>query len=94
MKAKEGLGKKLRRALEIDELVDERDRLEMSGSSDLTIREVGRILLYSETEIRLSLSSYVLKIFGEGLYCVSYLGAVVRVSGEISSLEFERRTKK
>lgn len=94
MKSKEGLSKKIKRAFETDELVKERDCLEMSGLCDLTVREVGRILLYSKTEIRLSLRSYILKIFGDELYFASYLGSVVRVCGEISSLEFERRSKK
>lgn len=94
MKNKEGLSKKIKRAFEIDELVKERDCLEMSGLCDLTVREVGRILLYSKTEIRLSLRSYILKILGKELYLASYLGSVIRVSGEISSLEFERRSKK
>ena len=94
MKKKEGLKKKLRRALELDELIGERDCLEMSGNSDLNVREVSRILLYSENEIKLSLKSYILRICGEELYCSSYLGGTVRVVGEISSVEFERRSKK
>ena len=94
MKKKEGLGKKIKRALELDELVGERDRLEMSGCSDLCVREVVRILLYGENEIKLSLKSYILKICGEGLYCSSYVGKTVRISGEISSVKFERRSKK
>ena len=91
MKDKEGLGEKIRRALDIDELVDEGDALEMRGSSELTVREVTRFLHYSETEIRLLLKKYVLRIVGEGLFCSSYLGGIVRVNGEISSLEIAKR---
>ena len=91
MKDKEGLGEKIRRALDIDELVDERDALEMRGSSELTVREVTRFLHYSETEIRLLLKKYILRVVGEGLFCSSYLGGIVRVNGEISSLEIAKR---
>jgi sporulation protein YqfC len=94
MKKKEGLAKKFKRALELDELMGENDRIEMSGNSDLCVRKVLRILLYSKNEINLSLKSYILKIYGEELYCASYFGGTVRVSGEISSIEFYRREKK
>lgn len=94
MKERDGFAKKIKRALEINELMGERDRIEMVGLNELDVREVGRILFYSETEIRLSLRSYILKICGRDLYCVSFLGAVIRVSGEIESLEFDRRNKK
>ena len=91
MKKKVGLGKRIKRALELDELMGERDTLMLSGTSDLTVRECGRILKYSESEIKLSLREYILKIEGEGLYCTSYLGGTVRVDGDIDSLCFERR---
>ena len=94
MKRKEGLGKRLRRALEIDEMVGERDVLQLYGINDLTVRECGRILHYSECEIVLSLREYILKIGGEGLYCTSYFGGTVRVDGVIKSLCFDRRERK
>ena len=61
--------------------------------SELTVREVGRFLHYSDTEIRLSLRQYVLRIVGEQLYCSSYLGGVVRVNGEISTIDIQRRER-
>ena len=94
MKEREGLGKRLSRALELGELVDERDSLELRGISELTVREVGRFLHYSDTEIRLSLRQYVLRIGGKGLYCTSYLGGIVRVHGEISAIDIQKRQDK
>lgn len=94
MKNRVGLGKRLRHALEIDELISEKDTLLLSGTSDLTVRECGQILKYGEDEIRLSLREYILKIEGSELYCTSYLGGTVRVDGMIDSLCFERREKK
>lgn len=94
MKGKEGLKLKIKRALELDELLGERDVLEMRGSSELTVRECGRILSYSESEIKLSLREYILSIRGEELFCSSYLGGIVRVDGEIFSLDIQRRERK
>ena len=91
MRSKEKLGKRIIRALQMDEIVDERDSFLMRGSSELTVREVVRFLHYSEGEIRLSLREYVLKICGEGLYCSSYLGGVVIVYGDINGLTIEKR---
>ena len=94
MKHGEKLEKRFRQVFEIDELVDERDGFEMRGASEVTVREVGGFLYYSEGEIRLSLKKYILKIVGIGLYCSSYLGGIVRVCGDIKSLEIERREKR
>lgn len=94
MKKKENLKGKIRRALDIDDLVPCEDRLEMDGTNELCVSRVGRILFYSEDEIKLALRSYDLKISGNRLYCVSYRSGAVRVSGEIRTLEFERRAKK
>lgn len=91
MRNREGMGKKIRRALELDELSFTGDMLEMRGRRDLTVSGVGGFLHYGESEIKLSLREHILKIEGEELYCRSYLGGVVRVSGEISSISFEKR---
>lgn len=93
MKQKEKLSKKIIRALEFNEIIDERDALEMRGASELMIREVRRFLHYSDSEIKLSLREYILTIFGEELYCSSYLGGLVRVNGNIFSLQIEKRER-
>lgn len=67
------------------------DELQLFGTRTLNVRGCGGILFYSESEIRLSMRSYVLKITGRRLFCASYLWGAVRVEGEISSLTLERR---
>jgi hypothetical protein len=94
MRGREKLGKKVRRVFEIDELCGECDMLEMRGSGELTVRECRRILHYSETEIRLSLCGYALIIKGKDLFCSSYSGGAVRVDGEITSIEIDKRESK
>ena len=95
MKSKEKLGKRLKRTFQMEDMIIERDQLEMRGMGEVTVRECGRILLYSKTEITLSLRECILKILGEELYCSSYYGGIVRVEGKIQSLNFiERGGKK
>lgn len=80
---------KIRKGLELDDVLCASDMLEVRGRETLTVRGCRKILLYTAQEIRLRLCEYVLVIKGEGLYCASYYAGAVRVDGEISSLEFE-----
>ena len=91
MKSKEKLGKRIKRALEIDEILGENDTLEMRGTRELTVRECRNIIYYADEEIRLALREYVLVIKGNGLYCTSYSGGAVCVDGRIEELKFEIR---
>lgn len=91
MKSKEKLGRKIKRALEIDEILGENDILEMHGTRELTVRECRNIIHYADKEIRLALREYILTIKGEGLYCTSYSGGVVCVDGRLEELKFEMR---
>ncbi len=91
MKSKEKLGVRIKRALEIDEILGENDILEMHGTRALKVRECRKIIHYADDEIRLALREYILTIKGEGLYCTSYSGGAVRVDGRIEELKFEMR---
>lgn len=91
MKTKERLGRKIKRAFGIDEILGETDTLEMRGARELTVRECHHIIHYGEEEIRLSLKEYILIIQGEGLYCTSYSGGTVCVDGRIEELKFKMR---
>jgi sporulation protein YqfC len=91
MKSREKLGAKIRRALEIDEILGENDTLEMRGTRELTIRECRHIIHYDDEEIRLSLKEYILTIKGDGLYFTSYAGGTVCVDGRILELKFDMR---
>ena len=94
MKKRSKMGERIRRTLELDEIIDPRDRIELRGLRELTVNGCTKILFYRESEIKLSLREYVLTIRGEELYCASYLGSTVKVSGDITSLEFEKRGKR
>lgn len=91
MKKRERIGNRIRRSLELDEVIDPCDRIELRGLSELTVNGCARILSYSENEIKLSLKQYVLTIKGTGLYCASFYNGAVRVDGEMESLNFESR---
>ena len=91
MKKKEKLGSRIKRALEIDEILGENDVLEMRGTRELTVRECRHIIHYSDDEIRLALKEYILIILGEELYFTSYSGGYVRIDGEIAELKFQMR---
>lgn len=91
MKNKEKLGARIKRALEIDEILGQTDVLEMRGTSDLTVRECRNIIHYADEEIKLALKEYILIIKGRGLYCTSYSGGTVCVDGRIEGLKFEMR---
>lgn len=89
MKKKSKIGERIRRALELDEVIDPQDRIELRGLRELTVNGCARILFYSESEIKISLKEYVLTIKGEELYCASFYNGAVRVDGRISALDFE-----
>lgn len=91
MKNKEKLGSRIKRALEIDEILGENDTLEMRGTRELTVRECRNIIHYTDEEIRLALKEYILVIRGDCLYCTSYSGGTVCVDGRIDELKFEAR---
>ena len=91
MKNREKLGTRIKRALDIDEIIGENDVREMRGTRELTIRECRNIIHYADEEIRLALREYILIIKGNGLYCTSYSGGTIRVDGMISDLKFELR---
>lgn len=91
MKNKEKLGARIRRALEIDEILGENDTLEMRGTRELMVRECRHIIHYADEEIKLALKEYILAIRGDGLYCTSYSGGAVCVEGRIDELKFETR---
>ena len=93
MKKKEKLSARIKRALEIDEILGENDSLEMRGTRELMVRECRHIIHYADEEIRLALKEYVLIIRGEGLYCTSYSGGTVCVDGNIEGLKFETRIR-
>lgn len=94
MKGKDSLGKKIRHALELDELMISSDSLTLSGTGMLTVRGCEGIIEYGEGKIKLSMKEYILTILGERLYCASFYSGAITIEGEISSLEIQKRGKK
>ena len=84
---KRSVGKRIRDALELDDINCKSDLLELRGKEELTVRSCRRILSYSEEEIKLQLCEYTLVIKGSRLYCASYYANAVRIDGAIASLE-------
>lgn len=93
MKKNERLGARIKRALEIDEILGDNDVLEMRGTKEITVRECRHIIHYAEDEIKLALKEYVLIILGKDLYFTSYSNGFVRVDGKIFELKFVTRVK-
>ena len=53
-----------------------------------TVYACRRILRYSPEEICLQVGKRVISLLGEGLFCVSFSGGTVSVSGRISSVRY------
>jgi sporulation protein YqfC len=62
----------------------------ISDNNRLEIENVKKILEYSENYIRLKTSTLVLSIWGQSLSADDYNMSGIVISGEISSIEFER----
>ncbi len=62
--------------------------IELRGRNNLTVRGCRKILLYTETEVRVRLYGETLLICGSGLYCTAYHSGVVEIDGIIDSLCF------
>ncbi len=74
--------------LDIPSDVTDGMRIDLRGRHTLTVHGCRRILDFSPSEIRLSLSGTTLCIQGERLICSSYLAGAVGVEGCISGLFF------
>lgn len=62
--------------------------IELRGRNNLTIRGCRKILLYTETEIRVRLLGDTLQVCGSGLYCTAYHSGVIEIDGKIDSICF------
>ena len=64
-------------------------RLDMRGRHTLTVHGCRRILDFSPCEIRLSLGSCSLTVWGQRLICTAYLAGAVGIEGYICGVRFE-----
>ena len=63
--------------------------VEIRGRNYMSIRECGRILLYTPEKIAVELPDSTLCIVGRRLVCTSYSSGAVRIDGYISAVCFE-----
>lgn len=61
----------------------------LRGESTMTVRGCRRILLYSNTLIRLRMRRRVLCVEGSALCCTSFSGGVIMLAGRIVSVRYE-----
>lgn len=72
------------------ELLPKRSLIEIHGQSLVKIQGAGRILLYTHTEIRISLyrEGCFVRVKGSELCCNSYNMGAVGIQGKIESVDF------
>jgi len=63
--------------------------IEIRGQSSLSVAGARKILLYSQSVIRLSTKKGALTVTGKRLVCTSYHSGGVNIDGHITSVSFE-----
>lgn len=83
------------RALDIEpDAAPHTSLVEIRGRSAVTVGGGGRILDYTDSEIRLALKKGAIAIRGKRLVCASFCAGKVRIEGRIESVSFEDDVKK
>lgn len=84
-----GLKERLSRTLDIPpDLFPGGSLIEIRGQNALSVRGSGRILCYTEEEIRVALRASVLSVRGKRLVCTSYCRGTLGIDGQIESVCF------
>ena len=92
-----GIAERICSSLDISPaLLPKRPLIEIHSQSLVKIQNAGRILLYTENEIRISLATKrgFIRIDGESLRCSSYNSGGVGIHGTIRSVSFGEEDKK
>ena len=92
-----GFPERICRALDIEpDVLPHASLVEIRGRSEVTVNGSGRIIDYTDREIRLALKKGAVAIRGKALVCASFCAGKVRVEGRIESVSFENdvNTKK
>ena len=66
--------------------------LSLVGEGELTVRGCKRILLYQDDRIEFAVGKTVLSVLGNALYCTSFAGGAVTVTGKITAILIGRAT--
>ena len=62
--------------------------IEIRGQNAVSVRGGGRILCYTEEEIRIALRTCVISVRGKRLICTSYCRGAIGIDGQIESVCF------
>ena len=90
-KQKETLGERICNALDLSPgLLPRKTLIEIHGKNLVKIQNAGKILLNTDTEIRISLRSRdgCVRVCGNALCCSSYNVGAVGIHGRIASVDF------
>ena len=90
-KQKETFGERMCNALDISPgLLPHRTLIEIHGQSLVKIQNAGKILLYTDEEIKIALRSKTdaVRVRGSNLCCSSYNMGAVGIHGRIISVDF------
>ena len=85
------LPERICRALDIEpDVLPSASLVEIRGRGEVSINGGGRILDYTDTEIRIALKKGAAAIRGKRLSCASFCAGKVRIIGRIDSVSFEK----
>ncbi len=62
--------------------------IEIRGHHSVSVKEGGRILTYTPSEVSVEFDRGVVSIYGKRLVCSAYCRGTVRIDGRISSVVF------
>ena len=67
--------------------------IEIRGRNSVTVRGCGRVKVYTDTEIKLTVGGGIVCIRGRRLCCTAYHRGAAVIDGEIQSVSFEEAGK-
>ena len=85
------LSERICRALDIEpDVLPSASLVEIRGRGEVSVNGGGRIIDYTETEIRIALKKGAVAVRGKRLSCASFCAGKVRIVGRIDSVVFEK----
>ena len=85
-----GFPERICRALDIEpDVLPNASLVQIRGRSAVSVSGGGRIIDYTDSEIKLALKKGVIAIRGKRLVCASFCAGKVRIEGRIEGVSFE-----
>lgn len=92
---KQSFPERLCRALDIEpDVLPHSSLVEIRGKSAVSVSGGGKILEYTDGEIKLALKKGAIAIRGRHLVCASFCVGKIRIEGQIESVSFEEDREK